>query len=134
WGSQGGDGSVGGCVDYGGGRGGFDGEQAAAAAKVTAAASGGGCQSGDGGGGWRVLESGIWDQIDQNKVQQMRGARERAYAIDGGIFDNHVSFEEELAHQRLRKTLTHVLELSSCIYLDDRAWEVLNFNSAGVRL
>nr|GEY13568.1 hypothetical protein [Tanacetum cinerariifolium] len=30
--------------------------------------------------------------------------------------------EEELVHQRLRKTLTHVLELSSCIYLDDRAW------------
>nr|GFB69881.1 hypothetical protein [Tanacetum cinerariifolium] len=26
-------------------------------------------------------------------------------------------FEEELAHQRLRKTLTHVPELSSCIYL-----------------
>nr|GFA46350.1 hypothetical protein [Tanacetum cinerariifolium] len=35
--------------------------------------------------------------------------------------DNNVSFEEELVHQRLRKTLTHVLELSSCIYLDDRA-------------
>nr|GEY09314.1 putative ribonuclease H-like domain-containing protein [Tanacetum cinerariifolium] len=28
---------------------------------------------------------------------------------------------EEVVHQRLRKTLTHVLELSSCIYLDDRA-------------
>ncbi|GJY64148.1 retrovirus-related pol polyprotein from transposon TNT 1-94 [Tanacetum coccineum] len=27
------------------------------------------------------------------------------------------SFEEVLVHQRLRKTLTHVLELSSCIYL-----------------
>nr|GEW65152.1 NAC domain-containing protein [Tanacetum cinerariifolium] len=37
-------------------------------------------------------------------------------------FDNNVSFEEEVVHQRLRKTLTHVLELSSCIYLDDRAW------------
>nr|GEY30992.1 retrovirus-related Pol polyprotein from transposon TNT 1-94 [Tanacetum cinerariifolium] len=33
---------------------------------------------------------------------------------------------------RLRETLTHVLELSSCIYLDDRAWGVLNFDSAGV--
>nr|GEX17019.1 retrovirus-related Pol polyprotein from transposon TNT 1-94 [Tanacetum cinerariifolium] len=49
-------------------------------------------------------------------------------------FDNNVSFEEEVVHQRLRKTLTHVLELSSCIYLDDRAWGVLNFNSAGVRI
>nr|GEV51910.1 hypothetical protein [Tanacetum cinerariifolium] len=49
------------------------------------------------------------------------------------IFNNDVSFEEELVHQRLRKTLTHVLELSSCIYLDDRAWEVLNFDSAGMR-
>nr|GEY57039.1 ethylene-responsive transcription factor ERF062-like [Tanacetum cinerariifolium] len=36
-------------------------------------------------------------------------------------FDNNVSFEEELVHQRLRKTLKHVLELSLCIYLDDRA-------------
>nr|GFA82902.1 hypothetical protein [Tanacetum cinerariifolium] len=36
-------------------------------------------------------------------------------------FNNDVSFEEELVYQRLRKTLTHVLELSSCIYLDDRA-------------
>nr|GEY68521.1 hypothetical protein [Tanacetum cinerariifolium] len=37
-------------------------------------------------------------------------------------FDKDVSFEEEVVHQRLRKTLAHVLELSSCIYLDDRAW------------
>nr|GEW65076.1 hypothetical protein [Tanacetum cinerariifolium] len=37
------------------------------------------------------------------------------------IFDSNVSFEEELVYQRLRKTLTYVLELSSCIYLDDRA-------------
>nr|GEW69266.1 hypothetical protein [Tanacetum cinerariifolium] len=29
-------------------------------------------------------------------------------------FDNNVSFEEEVVHQRLRKTLAHVLELSSC--------------------
>nr|GFB56237.1 hypothetical protein [Tanacetum cinerariifolium] len=29
--------------------------------------------------------------------------------------------KEELVHQRLRKTFTHVLELSSCIYLDDGA-------------
>nr|GFA04533.1 hypothetical protein [Tanacetum cinerariifolium] len=36
-------------------------------------------------------------------------------------FDNNVSFEEELVYQRFQKTLTHVLELSSCIYLDDRA-------------
>nr|GEU98802.1 reverse transcriptase domain-containing protein [Tanacetum cinerariifolium] len=36
-------------------------------------------------------------------------------------FNNNVSFKEELVYQRLRKTLTHVLELSSCIYLDDRA-------------
>nr|GEV74228.1 ribonuclease H-like domain-containing protein [Tanacetum cinerariifolium] len=49
------------------------------------------------------------------------------------IFNNDVSFKEELVHQILRKTLIHVLELSSCIYLDDRAWEVLNFDSAGVR-
>nr|GEX04769.1 hypothetical protein [Tanacetum cinerariifolium] len=35
-------------------------------------------------------------------------------------FDKNVSFEEEVVHQRLRKTLTHVLELSSCVYLDDR--------------
>nr|GEY06337.1 integrase, catalytic region, zinc finger, CCHC-type, peptidase aspartic, catalytic [Tanacetum cinerariifolium] len=49
-------------------------------------------------------------------------------------FDNNVSFEEEVVYQRLWKTLTHVLELSSCIYLDDRAWGVLNFDSAGVRL
>nr|GEV70610.1 reverse transcriptase [Tanacetum cinerariifolium] len=41
---------------------------------------------------------------------------------------------EELVHQRLRKTLTHVLELSSCVYLDDRAWGVLNFDSAGMRI
>nr|GEZ88797.1 hypothetical protein [Tanacetum cinerariifolium] len=56
------------------------------------------------------------------------------YALPLDRFDNNVSFEEELAHQRLRKTLTHVLELSLRIYLDDRAWEVLNFDSAGVRL
>nr|GEU30981.1 putative reverse transcriptase domain-containing protein [Tanacetum cinerariifolium] len=56
------------------------------------------------------------------------------YALPLDRFDNNVSFEEELVYQRLRKTLTHVLELSSCIYLDDRAWEVLNFDSAGVRL
>nr|GFA20171.1 hypothetical protein [Tanacetum cinerariifolium] len=43
-------------------------------------------------------------------------------AITVERFNNVVSFEEELAHQRLRKTLTRVLELSSCIYLDDRAW------------
>nr|GEV71671.1 hypothetical protein [Tanacetum cinerariifolium] len=49
------------------------------------------------------------------------------------MFDNNVSLEEELVYQRLRKTLTHVLELSSCIYLDDRACEVLNFDSAGER-
>nr|GEW74380.1 UBN2 domain-containing protein [Tanacetum cinerariifolium] len=49
-------------------------------------------------------------------------------------FDNDVSFEEEVVHQRLRKTLTRVLELSSCIYLDDRAWRVLNFDSAGMRI
>nr|GEY75466.1 hypothetical protein [Tanacetum cinerariifolium] len=48
--------------------------------------------------------------------------------------DNNISFEEELVDQRMRKTLTHVLELSSCIYLDDRAWGVLNFDSAGMRL
>nr|GEW40454.1 copia protein [Tanacetum cinerariifolium] len=36
--------------------------------------------------------------------------------------DDDISFEEELVYQRLQKTLTHVLELSSCIYLDDRAW------------
>nr|GEX11672.1 hypothetical protein [Tanacetum cinerariifolium] len=41
--------------------------------------------------------------------------------------------KEELVHQRLQKTLTHVLELSSCIYLNDRAWGVLNFDSARVR-
>nr|GFA09511.1 ribonuclease H-like domain-containing protein [Tanacetum cinerariifolium] len=36
--------------------------------------------------------------------------------------DDDISFEEEVVHQRLWKTLTHVLELSSCIYLDDQAW------------
>nr|GEU90017.1 hypothetical protein [Tanacetum cinerariifolium] len=55
-----------------------------------------------------------------------------ALLLDG--FDNDVSFEEEVIHQRLRKTLTHVLELSSCIYLDDRPWGVLNFDSAGMRM
>nr|GFA98262.1 hypothetical protein [Tanacetum cinerariifolium] len=44
------------------------------------------------------------------------------YALPLDRFNNVVSFEEELVYQRLRKTLTHVLELSSCIYLDDRAW------------
>nr|GFB44769.1 hypothetical protein [Tanacetum cinerariifolium] len=44
------------------------------------------------------------------------------YALPLDRFNNVVSFEEELAHQKLRKTLTHALELSSCIYLDDRAW------------
>nr|GEX89467.1 hypothetical protein [Tanacetum cinerariifolium] len=44
------------------------------------------------------------------------------YALILDRFDNNVSFEEEDVHQRLRNTLTHVLELSSCIYLDDRAW------------
>nr|GEX22869.1 zinc finger, CCHC-type [Tanacetum cinerariifolium] len=44
------------------------------------------------------------------------------YALPLDRFDNNVSFEEELVYQRLQKTLTHVLELSSCIYLDDRAW------------
>nr|GEX79168.1 hypothetical protein [Tanacetum cinerariifolium] len=56
------------------------------------------------------------------------------YALPLDRFDNNVFFEEEVIHQSLRKTLTHVLELSSCVYLDDRAWGVLNFNSAGVRL
>nr|GEW13568.1 retrovirus-related Pol polyprotein from transposon TNT 1-94 [Tanacetum cinerariifolium] len=55
------------------------------------------------------------------------------YALLLDRFDNNVSFKEEVVHQRLRKTLTHVLELSSCIYLDDRAWGVLNFDSAGER-
>nr|GEY65799.1 ribonuclease H-like domain-containing protein [Tanacetum cinerariifolium] len=56
------------------------------------------------------------------------------YALLLDRFDNNVSFEEEVVHQRLRKTLTHVLKLSSCIYLDDRALGgVLNFDSAGVR-
>nr|GEV69845.1 putative ribonuclease H-like domain-containing protein [Tanacetum cinerariifolium] len=55
------------------------------------------------------------------------------YAVPLDGFNNVVSFEEELAHQRLRKTLTHVLELSSCIYLDDRAWG-LDFDFAGMRL
>nr|GFB27015.1 hypothetical protein [Tanacetum cinerariifolium] len=32
----------------------------------------------------------------------------------------------KLVDQRLRKTLTHVLELSSCIYLDDRARDRIN--------
>nr|GEX35881.1 hypothetical protein [Tanacetum cinerariifolium] len=44
------------------------------------------------------------------------------YALSFDRFDKNVSFEEEVVHQRLRKTLTHVLELSSCVYLDDRAW------------
>nr|GEV41274.1 hypothetical protein [Tanacetum cinerariifolium] len=56
------------------------------------------------------------------------------YALLLDRFDNNVSFKEEVVHQRLRKTLTHVLKLSSCIYLNDRAWGVLNFDSAGVRL
>nr|GEV99512.1 hypothetical protein [Tanacetum cinerariifolium] len=56
------------------------------------------------------------------------------YALPLDRFDNNVSFEEEPVYQILRKTLTHVLELSSCIYLDDQAWRVLNFDSAGVRL
>nr|GEY15136.1 hypothetical protein [Tanacetum cinerariifolium] len=56
------------------------------------------------------------------------------YAILLDKFDNNVSFEEEVVHQRLRKTLTHVLELSSCIYLDDRAWGFLNFDSVGVSI
>nr|GEY33960.1 hypothetical protein [Tanacetum cinerariifolium] len=33
---------------------------------------------------------------------------------------------EELVHQRFQKTLTHLLELSSCIYLDDRARDRIN--------
>nr|GEX39428.1 hypothetical protein [Tanacetum cinerariifolium] len=37
------------------------------------------------------------------------------------IYDN-LDIKEEVVHQRLWKTLTHVLELSSYIYLDDRAW------------
>nr|GEY37245.1 ribonuclease H-like domain-containing protein [Tanacetum cinerariifolium] len=56
------------------------------------------------------------------------------YALLLDRFDNNVSFEEEVIHQRFRKTLTYVLELSLCIYLDDRAWGVLNFDSARVRL
>nr|GEW25293.1 putative ribonuclease H-like domain-containing protein [Tanacetum cinerariifolium] len=43
------------------------------------------------------------------------------YALQLDRFDNNVSFEEEVVHQILLKTLTHILELSSCIYLDDRA-------------
>nr|GEV45845.1 alpha/beta hydrolases superfamily protein [Tanacetum cinerariifolium] len=49
------------------------------------------------------------------------------YALQLDRFDNNVSFEEEVVHQRLRKTLIHVLELSLCIYLDDRAWGGLEF-------
>nr|GEW30563.1 putative reverse transcriptase domain-containing protein [Tanacetum cinerariifolium] len=56
------------------------------------------------------------------------------YALLLVRIDNNVSFEEEVVHQRLRKTLTHVLELSSCVYLDDRARGVLNFDSVRVRL
>nr|GEV58079.1 hypothetical protein [Tanacetum cinerariifolium] len=55
------------------------------------------------------------------------------FRISFDKFDNE-DYTEEVVHQRLRKTLTHVLELSSCVYLDDRAWGVLNFDSAGVRL
>nr|GFA26146.1 hypothetical protein [Tanacetum cinerariifolium] len=56
------------------------------------------------------------------------------YALLLDRFYNNVSFEEEVVHQRLWKTLTHVLDLSSCIYLDDRALGFLNFDSAGVRI
>nr|GFA60260.1 integrase, catalytic region, zinc finger, CCHC-type, peptidase aspartic, catalytic [Tanacetum cinerariifolium] len=56
------------------------------------------------------------------------------YGLPLDRFHNVVSFEEELVYQRLRKTLTHVLELSSCIYLDDRALEVLNFDSTRMRI
>nr|GEW50499.1 serine/threonine protein kinase SRPK1 [Tanacetum cinerariifolium] len=55
------------------------------------------------------------------------------YALSLDRFNKNVSFEEEVVYQRLRKTLTYVLELSSCVYLDDRACGVLNFDSAGVR-
>nr|GEY10385.1 retrovirus-related Pol polyprotein from transposon TNT 1-94 [Tanacetum cinerariifolium] len=76
---------------------------------------------------------------DLNSVPQTRSMT-RMVKEQGGLHqindeDFHTfSFEEEVIHQRLWQTLTYVLELSSCIYLDDRAWGVLNFDSAGVRL
>nr|GFA33240.1 hypothetical protein [Tanacetum cinerariifolium] len=47
-------------------------------------------------------------------------------------FDSNVSFEEELVYQRLRKTLTLVLDLSSCIYLDDRARDGITIDPSKV--
>nr|GFA06920.1 putative reverse transcriptase domain-containing protein [Tanacetum cinerariifolium] len=40
-----------------------------------------------------------------------------AVSLSHDRFNNNVSFEEELVYQILWKTLTHVLELSSCIIL-----------------
>nr|GEY58786.1 hypothetical protein [Tanacetum cinerariifolium] len=78
----------------------------------------------------------LFQAIDRSILETML-TKDKAKDIWDSLktkFDNNVSFEEEVVHQRLRKTLTHVLELSSYIYLDDRAWEVLNFDSAGMRL
>nr|GEV43013.1 pentatricopeptide repeat-containing protein [Tanacetum cinerariifolium] len=64
-------------------------------------------------------------------VPVVLGAQEIAWGREGVVLDpieryiftiarqscELCSFEEVLVHQRLRKTLTHVLELSSCIYL-----------------
>nr|GEV89141.1 hypothetical protein [Tanacetum cinerariifolium] len=58
----------------------------------------------------------------------------REVGINTRRFEGMITINNEVVHQRLQKTLTHVLELSSCIYLDDRAWGVLNFDSAGVRI
>nr|GEV44232.1 integrase, catalytic region, zinc finger, CCHC-type, peptidase aspartic, catalytic [Tanacetum cinerariifolium] len=72
-----------------------------------------------------------WGDILITRVYYVEGLGHNLFPVRNSMmlikrFDNNVSFEEELVHQRLQKTLTHVLELSSCIYLDDRARDRIN--------
>nr|GEX04301.1 xylulose kinase-1 [Tanacetum cinerariifolium] len=88
-------------------------------------------ESGNGGyGGYTTTRSASPSSSSSKDLDQMNKEEFKEYDLKQQMA--MLSIKEELVHQRLRKTLTHVLELSSCIYLDDRAWEVLNFDSAGM--
>nr|GEZ72953.1 hypothetical protein [Tanacetum cinerariifolium] len=75
---------------------------------------------------WQLMQKELGTQLDIRTTYHPQTDGQSEHTIKTledmlRALDNNVSFEEELVHQRLRKTLTHVLELSSCIYLDDRA-------------
>nr|GEU90488.1 hypothetical protein [Tanacetum cinerariifolium] len=75
---------------------------------------------------WETIENFIQGQKEYDNPPNIISKQ----SLSHDRFNNNVSFEEELVHQRLRNTLTHVLELSSCIYLDDRVMRSQIFDNS----